>query len=59
MEEVATVDTIERREAREHVRWVEEQVPLMDSAEYLEWFDGPGRAEYVETAQAAGLGYSE
>lgn len=46
----------DQQEAREYVRWVEEEhVPQMDSGEYLEWFDGEGREFYIEEARAAGV----
>jgi hypothetical protein len=47
--------SVDQQTAREYVEWVEEQVPLMGTSEYLEWFDGEGREEYIASARAAGV----
>lgn len=44
---------VDRKTAREYVLSVEEQVPLMGTTEYLEWFDGPDRVEYIAAARDA------
>lgn len=53
------VTVTDRKSAREFVQWVEETVPLMGTTEYLEWFDGPERVEYIAAAHEAGLEASE
>jgi hypothetical protein len=58
-EEVLDVTVTDRKSAREFVQWVEETVPLMGTTEYLEWFDGPERVEYIAAAHEAGLEASE